>query len=42
MSDVDALLAEQVRYYRERAPEYDATSRPEGDPYAADRRARPR
>ena len=34
MSDVEALLAEQVRYYRERAPEYDATSRPEGDPYA--------
>ena len=30
----DELLAEQVRYYRERAPEYDATSRPEGDPYA--------
>jgi SAM-dependent methyltransferase len=35
MSDVDALLAEQVRYYRERAPEYDATSQPEGDPFAA-------
>ena len=34
MSDVDALLAEQVRYYRERAPEYDATSSPEGDPHA--------
>ena len=30
----DELLAEQVRYYRERAPEYDATSHPEGDPYA--------
>jgi len=34
MTDVDSLLEEQVRYYRERAPEYDATSRPEGDPYA--------
>lgn len=31
----DELLAEQVRYYRERAPEYDATSRPDGDPYVA-------
>jgi hypothetical protein len=34
MTDLDDLLAEQVRYYRERAPEYDATSQPEGDPYA--------
>jgi SAM-dependent methyltransferase len=31
----DELLAEQNRYYRARAPEYDATSRPAGDPYAA-------
>jgi len=30
----DELLAEQMRYYRERAPEYDATS-PQGGPYAA-------
>lgn len=30
----DELLAEQVRYYRERAPEYDATSRPDGYSYA--------
>ena len=29
---VDDLLAEQIRYYRERAPEYDATS--PGDPFA--------
>jgi len=35
MTDVDDLLAEQIRYYRERAPEYDATSQPEGDPFAA-------
>ena len=42
MSDVEALLAEQVRYYRERAPEYDATSSPEGDPHAHDRRTGPR
>ena len=34
MTDLDDLLAEQVRYYRERAPEYDATSQPEGDPFA--------
>jgi hypothetical protein len=26
MTDLDALLDEQVRYYRERAPEYDAAS----------------
>jgi demethylmenaquinone methyltransferase/2-methoxy-6-polyprenyl-1,4-benzoquinol methylase len=31
----DELLREQVRYYRERAPEYDETSRPPGDPLAA-------
>lgn len=30
----DELLAEQVRYYRARAPEYDATSHPDGDPFA--------
>lgn len=29
----DELLEEQIRYYRERAPEYDATSRPDGDPF---------
>jgi demethylmenaquinone methyltransferase/2-methoxy-6-polyprenyl-1,4-benzoquinol methylase len=28
------LLDDQVAYYRARAPEYDATSAPEGDPYA--------
>jgi SAM-dependent methyltransferase len=28
------LLAEQVAYYRARAAEYDATSAPEGDPFA--------
>jgi len=32
---VDELLAEQVRYYRQRAAEYDSTSRPPGDPLAA-------
>ena len=32
---VDTLLEEQVRYYRARAPAYDATSQPEGDPDAA-------
>ena len=31
---VDDLLDEQIRYYRARAPEYDATSRPDGDPFA--------
>ena len=30
----DDLLLEQVDYYRARAPEYDATSRPPGDPFA--------
>lgn len=29
------LLDDQVAYYRARAPEYDVTSSPEGDPYAA-------
>jgi ubiquinone/menaquinone biosynthesis C-methylase UbiE len=28
------LLDEQIAYYRERAGEYDATSMPDGDPYA--------
>jgi len=31
----EELLREQVAYYRARAPEYDATSRPPGDPFAA-------
>ncbi len=31
----DELLAEQVRYYRERAPEYDETSVPHDHPYGA-------
>jgi SAM-dependent methyltransferase len=39
MSDADRatdeLLAEQVTYYRERAAEYDATSRPTEDPFGA-------
>jgi SAM-dependent methyltransferase len=30
------LLDEQIAYYRRRAPEYDATSRPEDDPFEAD------
>ena len=30
------LLDEQIRYYRARAAEYDATSSPEGDPFAVD------
>jgi demethylmenaquinone methyltransferase/2-methoxy-6-polyprenyl-1,4-benzoquinol methylase len=29
----DELMGEQVRYYRERAPEYDATSTAPGDPF---------
>ena len=33
--DDRALLEEQVAYYRARAAEYDATSTPEGDPWAA-------
>ena len=36
MSDSDRdLLNEQIAYYRARAPEYDATSMPDGDPFAA-------
>jgi SAM-dependent methyltransferase len=31
----DTLLDEQIAYYRRRAGEYDATSQPAGDPYAA-------
>lgn len=31
-----ALIEEQIAYYRRRAPEYDATSMPDGDPFAAD------
>jgi demethylmenaquinone methyltransferase/2-methoxy-6-polyprenyl-1,4-benzoquinol methylase len=34
-SVTDHLLSEQIRYYRARAPEYDATSRPPGDPFAS-------
>jgi demethylmenaquinone methyltransferase/2-methoxy-6-polyprenyl-1,4-benzoquinol methylase len=34
MADRD-LLDEQIAYYRARAAEYDATSSPEGDPFAA-------
>ena len=30
------LIDEQIAYYRARAAEYDATSMPEGDPFAAD------
>jgi demethylmenaquinone methyltransferase/2-methoxy-6-polyprenyl-1,4-benzoquinol methylase len=30
----DKLIAEQIRYYRARAPEYDATVTPDGDPLA--------
>lgn len=30
------LLDEQIAYYRRRAPEYDATSVPDDDPFAAD------
>lgn len=33
------LIDEQIAYYRARAPEYDATSTPEGDPFAADAHA---
>jgi ubiquinone/menaquinone biosynthesis C-methylase UbiE len=29
------LIDEQIAYYRARAAEYDATSTPEGDPFAA-------
>ena len=34
MADERRLLDEQIAYYRLRAPEYDATSMPEGDPFA--------
>ena len=34
-ADDRELLDEQIRYYRARAAEYDATSTPEGDPFAA-------
>jgi demethylmenaquinone methyltransferase/2-methoxy-6-polyprenyl-1,4-benzoquinol methylase len=30
------LIDEQIAYYRARAPEYDATSTPDGDPFAPD------
>ena len=30
----DALIREQMEYYRVRAPEYDVTSSPPGDPLA--------
>lgn len=33
--DDGELIAEQIAYYRARAAEYDATSMPEGDPFAA-------
>ncbi len=32
---MDDLIEEQIRYYRQRAAEYDATTRPEDDPFAA-------
>jgi len=32
----DRLIADQIEYYRRRAPEYDLTSTPPGDPFAAD------
>lgn len=36
MADDDRqLLDDQIAYYRARAAEYDATSRPDGDPFAA-------
>lgn len=35
-SDDQDLIADQIRYYRDRAAEYDATSTPEDDPFAAD------
>jgi ubiquinone/menaquinone biosynthesis C-methylase UbiE len=34
MDSVQALLAEQIEYYRHRAAEYDETSRPPGDSLA--------
>jgi demethylmenaquinone methyltransferase/2-methoxy-6-polyprenyl-1,4-benzoquinol methylase len=33
--DEKGLIEEQIEYYRRRAPEYDETSRPEGDPLLA-------
>ena len=33
-SDDQKLLVDQIRYYRARAAEYDATSTPEGNPFA--------
>ena len=35
MSDDRELIDEQIAYYRARAAEYDATSMPDGDPFAA-------
>jgi len=35
VTDDRALLDDQIAYYRARAAEYDATSMPDGDPYAA-------
>lgn len=35
MSDDEQLIREQIAYYRHRAPEYDETSRPPGDPFAS-------
>lgn len=35
-SDERDLLDDQIRYYRARAAEYDATSTPDDDPFAAD------
>ncbi len=35
MTDRDPIIDEQVAYYGARASEYDATSMPDGDPYAA-------
>jgi demethylmenaquinone methyltransferase/2-methoxy-6-polyprenyl-1,4-benzoquinol methylase len=36
--DEKGLIEEQIEYYRRRAPEYDETSRPEGDPLLAQSR----
>lgn len=30
----DSMIQEQIQYYRQRAPEYDETSSPSGDPFA--------
>lgn len=35
MADERQILDEQIAYYRARAPEYDATSQPDDDPYAS-------